>query len=61
MSEQEKIFAEQLNVLLSKLNDKGRKRLFDIAKGYEMCLRDERDELNRQSHSRSGDDVRPTA
>lgn len=40
MSEQEKSFAERMNELMSGLSDRGRERLLDIAKGYEMCLRD---------------------
>ena len=51
MSEQEKSVTERLNELVSGLNDRGRERLLDIAKGYEMCLRDNRDEMARQSVS----------
>ena len=40
MSEQEKTVTERLNELVGVLNDRGRERLLDIAKGYEMCLRD---------------------
>lgn len=47
LSEQEKTFAERMNELMSGLNDRGRERLLDIAKGYEMCLRD--NQLDRPS------------
>lgn len=40
LSEQEKTVTERLNELVGVLNDRGRERLLDIAKGYEMCLRD---------------------
>ena len=44
MSEQQKDIMERLNALLLCLNEEGRTRLFDVAKGYEMCLRDNKEE-----------------
>ncbi len=55
MSEQEKSFAERMNELMSGLSDRGRERLLDIAKGYEMCLRD--NQLDRPNDAAP----RPTA